>query len=310
MPTDETSTRAGTRALLETVGLRIRPDLALVAITGDDTRMWLNGQITNQVGTTEPGTAVYALVLSLKGRILTDLWALDRGDRFDLVVPQGRRAELLTYLDQYIIMEDVELAADDTRTVISLAGPRAKDTVAAVPDAREHAFPCDRLGTGGLDVVIDRGDERAVWDALVAAARERGGQPVDDETWEHTRILRGIPRYGVDFGDFTYPQEAGLKTRAISFQKGCYQGQEAVVMLEHRGKPPKRLVQLRLAEGTPPTPDATIFVGDVNVGRVTSATSDPEGGAVALGYMKRDHAALDGQARIGDATARIVAVPE
>jgi folate-binding Fe-S cluster repair protein YgfZ len=60
---------------------------------------------------TSKGDAVYALVLNIRGKILSDLWALDRGDGFSLVVPLDTRDALLAHLEQYIIMEDVVIAA-------------------------------------------------------------------------------------------------------------------------------------------------------------------------------------------------------
>ena len=97
---------------------------------------------------------------------------------------------------------------------------------------------------------------------------------------------RGVPRWGRDFGADTLPQEAGLK-HAVSFDKGCYLGQEPVVMLEHRGKPPKRLVRLELEDAV--EVGAPVEAAERQVGRVTSAA-----GTRALALVKRK--ALEGEA--------------
>ena len=58
-----------------------------------------------------------------------------------------------------------------------------------------------------------------------------------------------MPRFGVDFDDKTYPQEAQLEKVAVSFDKGCYLGQEVVCMLEMRGHVKRKLVPVVLDDG-------------------------------------------------------------
>lgn len=288
----------GARALRDAAGVRRLPD-QLLRVSGDDARSWLNGQITNDVASLEPEGARYALVVNLKGRVVTDLYVLDRGEALDLVLPPGRRDSVSEYLDGFIIMEDVELAAVDDVAVLSVQGPRAPEVVAkaGVPGP---AWPCRRLGTEGRDCVVPFADAEGTLAALVAAAESVGGGAISEDAWEMARIRAGVPTLGRDFGDDTYPQEAGLKARAVAFGKGCYQGQEAVVMLEHRGKPPKKLVQLHV-EGASMQGASIADAGTPlstaegrTVGHITSAVQDPEaGGCVALGYLKRDHAIED-----------------
>ena len=79
---------------------------------------------------------------------------------------------------------------------------------------------------------------------LDEVARGVGGALGDDAAWEALRIERAIPRFGVEFDATTYPQEAALEKRAVSFAKGCYLGQEVVCMLEMRGHVKRKLVPL------------------------------------------------------------------
>lgn len=217
------------RWLTETVG--VRPlTLGCIHVTGDDARTWLNGQITNDVSRTAPGDAAYAVAVDLKGRILTDLFALDRGDAFDLLVPRDRLEAMVEHFDRYVVMEDVELEGREI-TVISAQGP-------AAATLELDGFSCDRLGRGGFDVID--GD----LDAIVARAGRAGGGLVGEEAWELARLRAARPGYGADFDETTYPQEAGLTATAVSFTKGCYLGQEVICMLENRGQVRRRLVQL------------------------------------------------------------------
>ena len=92
------------------------------------------------------------------------------------------------------------------------------------------------------------------------------------------------------------PAEAGLDERAISFTKGCYPGQEPVARLHYRGHPNRGLRVLALEGAELPAYDAELTLDGKVVGRVTSATPDPEHGVVALAYIRRevaDDAILD-----------------
>ena len=295
-----TAEQAG--ALARTAGVMRLLDEAL-GIRGDDARAWLNGQVTNDVRHTAPGDAVYALIVSLSGKVLSDLWVLDRGDDgFVLLFPRGRRAPMREYLDRFVIMEDVEMDDLDV-AVLTAQGPRASEVL---PDG----FPCNRLGETGRDVLVAPADAAITLTRAVEAARLAGGCQVSAEGWELARVRQRVPRYGLDFGENTLPQEAGLKQRAVSFDKGCYQGQEAVVMLEHRGRPPKVLVALDIEGDGPPAPETPIDRDGSTVGRITTALADPEhpGHARALGYLKRAHTEGSPELRVAGRPARIEAL--
>ena len=120
--------------LTRAAGVRLLDGEALVSVTGDDARTWLNGQVTSDLRTTKSGDAVYGLVLTVKGRILADAWALDRGASFLLVVPRDARDSLVDRLEKYIIMEDVALARVDDLAVITVQGPAAPSVVRGIPE--------------------------------------------------------------------------------------------------------------------------------------------------------------------------------
>src|SRR5262249_30258701 len=73
----------------------------------------------------------------------------------------------------------------------------------------------------------------------------------DESAWEALRIEQGVPRFRHDFDESTYPQEASLEKRAVSFDKGCYLGQEVVCMLELRGQVKRKLVPVTLSASIP-----------------------------------------------------------
>ena len=122
------------------------------------------------------------------------------------------------------------------------------------------------------------------------------------------RVETGRPRYGVDLDDTVIPQEAGLNERAVSFEKGCYVGQETVARLCFRGKPNRHLRGLRLTgpaeSGTP------LRLGEREVGRLASVVESPRHGPIALALVRREAAPGDTLAvGDGDVRAEVVDLP-
>ncbi|MCA9610451.1 MAG: folate-binding protein YgfZ [Myxococcales bacterium] len=264
------------RWLRETVG--VRPlELGALRVTGEDARSWLNGQITNDVSRTQPGDAIYAVAVDVKGRILSELRALDLGDAgFDVLVPRERLAFLSEHLERYVVMEDVELVGRDL-VVVTAQGPAS-----AALDL--GGFPSDRLGQGGVDLVD------VSLETVVARAEQLGGGLVGEEGWELARLRARVPAWGLDFDETTYPQEAGLRATAVSFTKGCYLGQEVICMLENRGQLRRHLVALE-GDALPP-PGSALEREGVEVGTVRSGMVDPQAGIARFhAYVKRSAAA-------------------
>jgi folate-binding protein YgfZ len=267
--------------LESSVGVLAPTDRAIVSVSGEDAYEWLQGQITNQCEGTKPGDSVYAFVLTLKGRVLADVWALFHDDGIWLDAPASQIEALLERLDRYVIMEDVDLEHRADLRLLVAQGPRAGD-------AAPGGWAANKLGTGGRQWVVPEAELDAELERTTSRAADLGGGRIGEEAWRHAHVVRGRPRFGVDFGDWTYPQESGLTSLAVSFNKGCYIGQETVVMLENRGKAPKVLWRWAIAGDEEPPPSTAITKDGAVVGEVTSAAPAKDG-IVALGFLKRGH---------------------
>ena len=250
------------RAARESVLLVAEPDLALVVVTGDDRATWLNGLVTCDVAKLSDGACAYGLAVTQKGRILTDLFVLKRGDApggsIDVVLPSRVRDAVMDALGKYLVMEDAEMARDDSRRVWFAHGPKATEL---------GGVACDRTGLGGA-IVIASVEEK---DELAERVAALGGVVGDPAGWEALRVERGVPAFGVDFDDKTYPQEASLEKRAVSFEKGCYLGQEVVCMLELRGHVKRKLVPFVMDEGDAAAGAQVTDDAGVEIGKVSSA---------------------------------------
>src|SRR6202012_5214556 len=99
----------------------------------------------------------------------------------------------------------------------------------------------------GIDLLCEAGETAALTGPLPV----RGAELVSEAVADCVRVEHGRPRYGIDLDDSVIPQEADLNSRAVSFTKGCYVGQETVARLFYRGKPNRRLMGLKLAAAAP-----------------------------------------------------------
>jgi folate-binding protein YgfZ len=257
----------------------------------------LNAVLTNQVPE-EDRLGVYALLLNPKGRIQADLRVLKSGEDVLIEVePEGVAAakELLgRYAPFYRVgLEDLSETAASWG-VLGLYGPRAGDLLEG-PDLAEHESV--KVSLNGTDllavgVVVPVGgyDLLGPADALEAARnhlRERGAVAAGLDVYEAARIEAGVPRFGSDITPENFPAEAGILERAVSFEKGCYPGQETVARMHYRGHPNKMLHRF-VIEGSPPAPDTPIFQNEKQVGKITSIAPLPVNGeTLVLGYLSR-----------------------
>jgi folate-binding protein YgfZ len=294
----------GYDAVKKTTGIADRSGEARFRVTGPDRVTWLQGLLTNDIAALTPGTGCYAAYLTPQGRMLADIRVLHRGDALLLDVPAVSREAVFERLTTFIIMEDVVLDdVTDTLARIAVHGPQAFEVlskvVAFATPLAEHASVSahfgDRddviiagsrdLGVSGYDVYVDISAKAD----LLAALHTAGATTIDDEAWLTLRLEAGRPAFGVDMTTDTIPLEAGIEDRAISFTKGCYVGQEIIIRVMHRGhgRVARKLVGLQasasLASG------ATIYAGDREIGRVTSAAYSPALDRwIGMGYVQRD----------------------
>ena len=278
-------------------------DRAAVLLRGKDRSTWLNGLVTCDLAKRAEGAGAYGLIVEKKGRIQTDFFLVPGTETLVLAVPAALQKAMVELLDHQLIMEDVELETPDL-VFWQLHGTGAVAVATGLAAAWHGAL--DLLGEGGAIVAVSREESDAFGSRLRAAVVAAGGEVLEEEAWESLRIERGLPRFGVEFDASFYPQEAALERRAVSFDKGCYLGQEVVYMLENRGHVKRKLVPLDVdgdlapAAGVPITlPDGTV------VGDVKSGTVGPSGKASAIAMVKWAQAQAGTELRAGERVARV-----
>jgi folate-binding protein YgfZ len=338
--------------------------LRRVEVRGADRFRWLSGMVTNTVNDLFPNSGAWNLVLNAQGRIQGDLTVWRDGEEqspqrrtpdpeatrksdpmlgtpfagesgLELEIEAGQFEKLLAHLNQFIIMDDVELVplGEDSacgagaETAIGVTGPQTGDVLERLGlPFFAHPMERRRIEWNGLDLTMERGygvlaPHYVFWvpcaglQKLWSCIRTAGATPVGSASLEAFRVAEGIPVYGVDIVERDLPQETA-QSRALNFNKGCYLGQEIVERIRSRGNVHKHLRHLEL-DGPVPEASAELKLEDGSpAGHVTSAAelALEKGRRVFALAMVRAEAEvkeelLQYSAPAGAGTARIYAAP-
>jgi aminomethyltransferase len=328
--------------------------LRRVAVRGEDRFRWLSGMVTNTVNDLGANSGAWNLVLNAQGRIQGELYVWREGEKLELEIAADQYDRLLVHLERFIIMDDVELASLNEDSALGLAGPLAAGVLARLglpapfepltsvcaswngPDGNGSTVRIVH-GYGALAPHYEIWGSAAEIPALWQALLEAGAIPVGAATLEASRIAEGIPAYGIDIAERDLPQEVvpqvayfpgAIKSVranseqsappqvALSFNKGCYLGQEIVERIRSRGSVHRHLRHLELS-GPVPAAGAELRLDDGAVaGEITSAAELPlrKGLRVFALGMIRGEAEIHNQPlsyTAGTATgaARILAAP-
>ncbi len=299
---------------------------------GKDRASFLQGLLTNDIAALGPGQGCYAAWLTPQGRMITDLWVYELGDEMLLVFSRQTAAAMITRLDRLVFAEDVRFEDATAATAcVGVIGPNAATLIGSMTGLASAALAAmplhanQRLTLSDHPAVVVRTDDAGVdgfdlhveasrIDDVVAALNRAGALRLDESGAEALRIEAGIPAFGVDMDEDTIPLEAGIESRAISFTKGCYVGQEVIVRVLHRGhgRVAKRLVGITFeAAALPPAAGTPLLAADGrNVGRLTSSTVSPAiGRPIALGYVHRDLAEVGTPVTAGGQAGVVTALP-
>ena len=318
---EQPNLRSELKALVEGCGA-YEVDRTLVSLAGKDRVRWLNGMVSNNIRDLAPGLGVYAFVLNPQGQIQGDLYAFNRGETLILEIERAQ-AGLLPQLRRYIIMDKVEVQElGDSVAICGIAGAKAAQVIESLGiRTPETPLALSEANWNGVAVTVVRGDNPCVanyefWvpkeqaEAFRAAVLKAGALEVHGPTLDAFRIVCGIPKMGVDIRERTLPQEAA-QDRALSFNKGCYIGQEIVERIRARGSVHRQLTGFEVS-GSVPTEGSSIQVNGKEVGLITSTTTIPRSASarvIALGLLRKEHLTSDASFEVGAATVRPVPLP-
>jgi folate-binding protein YgfZ len=243
---------------------------------------------------------VYAFAVDVRGRIQFDLNIVAAKDRLLLDVDREALPAALAHMDRYLLSEKVTLkdvSADFAR--LGVVGPRAADVamklgvggLAALPALSLQTLPddvclirSDFTGLLGFELMVPTARAGAWWDRLV---QEHQLRPVGHAVVNVLRIEAGLPWPGAELTSQVLPAETGQIERAVSFNKGCYLGQEVVERMRSRDSLARRLVKVRTPSCAAVSLPLALLQNGAEVGRITSLQKHPvREECVGLAYVR------------------------
>ncbi len=310
-------------AAISACALFDKSDAGKLVLTGPDAPMFLGNLSTNDIKNLPLGGGCEAYFCDSRAKVQFQTWiyrVLIAGEHAMWVeTTPGRNEALAKYLDRYLISERVEIADVTAEyTQFHLCGPTAKAVLEkalgeSLPDLPEFANlerPLgsirrrDPLGLPGYDIVCAKERAEAVREIIDAVAGSA-------ETYETLRIEAGTPLFGPDIDENRFVMEVGNAARAVSYSKGCFLGQEPIVMARDRaGHVNRAFLGMKVLDGGPLPAGTKLFREGQEVGQVTSSCHSPRLELpVALGYLKWKHQEPGTRLEAGAQVVEVVGLP-
>ena len=274
-------------------------------LTGRDRAAYLHRIISNDVEGLAVGEGNYATILTNRGKIIADMNVYVFEESIGIETNAETTLSLYQELDKYLIADDVTIEDFTERNgAVGVHGPKSAELiqevcgwdvgnlpeyhsiVAEIDGRRIVCVRADETGEVGYNLCTASESIEWLWDTILTKGRAFDTAPVGLTALNTLRIEAGIPRYGAELSDSVFPGEAELED-AISFEKGCYIGQEIVARMKYRGHPNRLLRGFEIASDTLPQSDDRLFDGDKEIGWITSAVVSPTlGKTIGMGYVR------------------------
>jgi len=291
--------------------------LGLISCSGEDAQAFLHGQLSNDVKQLTPERSEYAAYCSAKGRMLANflLWREDQA--YCLQLARSLLPAVQKRLAMFVLRAKVKLAdASESRPVLGLAGSAAagalRELFPRLPQ-RVHELVHDpangtliALPGARFQLVAEADTAKRLWRQLAEVLT-----PVGAPCWEWLEIRNGLPLITPATQEQFVPQMANMELiGAVSFEKGCYPGQEIVARTQYLGQLKRRMVLAHVAGARPPQAGDELFSSEVDgqaSGMVVNAQAAPDGGYDLLAVVQTASIA-QGALHFGSADGPILSI--
>ena len=269
--------------------------LTVISLRGPDSEKFLQGQLTADMREVSHGLSRLAMHLSLKGRGMVSMRLLPAEDGFDILVPHNMAGSLMERLKKYILFSKAEMQFDEQRVVLGLTGGHANEALSAAGlPVPENADSCQRhdditLANAGHDTrhLLVLPEQRAIelWPTL--AQHQHCGAALHARLAE---ISAGEAHIQPGSEDLFLPQVLNYDlSHGVSFNKGCYVGQEVVARMHFKGKLKQRMQRHRWQGNHNPAPGNTLRNHDGKpIGEVVASVAYADQ-TEALVVIRLDH---------------------
>jgi tRNA-modifying protein YgfZ len=242
----------------------------IIEVTGDGAESFLQGQLTQDVRRLGRSGSLPAAWCNPKGRVFCVMRMIKADGAIGLVVPAELAEPVVKRLTMYRLRARVRIAlADPEWRCLAVTGAGDLDALAALDLLPERGAAARGRGLVAVELnsrprCVELYGPRAAFDRSGLTIR----QPLTDRQWQAALIDAGVPTVLAATAEKYTPHMLNLdRLGALSFDKGCYTGQEVVARTEHLGQAKRRLMHYRVAGGTPAVGDRLVHeereVGDV-----------------------------------------------
>ena len=252
----------------------------LIALRGPDAGTFLQGMVTSDVLQLEVGQIHSSLICGNKGKIQHHLLILrSHSNQWIVICDPGEGRSVGTLLDNFHVREDLNLRLLNNEEMLrmDLIGPFAENILEKMghdPDNSQWVFEGTKVLSYRHDLgrsprFINLVNIGVIQKIVEKVLKFQNVDLISLEAFDLIRIAEGVPRAGVDYSSENFPQEAALGNH-ISYNKGCYIGQEPHARMYHRGHPNWLSVWLKIPVKSPATAGSPLFQGGKEIGKITS----------------------------------------
>ncbi|HXG64782.1 MAG TPA: aminomethyltransferase family protein [Blastocatellia bacterium] len=276
-----------------------------IKVGGKEGAQFLHGLVTNDVKSLAKGKGMRAAFLTGHGKVKALCRIFSLGEEYLVINDPQTHEKVFKYVFPFTYAGNFKAEdVSDQHRILSVQGPKSllvmkEVCFEPVPDLEEYgwiptiiaghhviAARTSHTGEMGYDILAPAAGLKDIWDFILLKGAFHDIVPFGQKALDHMRIEAGIPRYGIDADESNMMLELGMAD-AVSYNKGCYTGQEAVAMATYRGHVSKKLSGLILAGETVPAPGDKIAKDGKEIGYITSSLqSQSLASVIAMGYVK------------------------
>ena len=301
------------RYLREKAGYFFLDDLCLILAKGSDLFSYLQTQTTNDVKQLKLGQGQNNAIVDRKAKVISTFSLHRTGeDSAVILVETLQKENLLNHLNNFLFREDVTLSSSD-QFLLAVQGPRSLEVIenftrsrASIPEKPNDIFEFkyeekpalaiakSLTGEEGCVLAFQTTSKEIITCKLLEIEQQNLLVQVDSHAREVFRIESGLPRYGKDINNKNILPETGLEHTSVSYNKGCYIGQEVIARIKTYGAPNFSLMGLILKGTDLPLIDGEIKLDSKKLGVIKSSTfSYSLQKNIALAYIQKDHRSPD-----------------
>ena len=307
------SSQENHRYLREKAGYFFLEDLCLISAEGSDLFSYLQTQTTNDVNELKPGQGQNNAIVDRKARVISTFSLHRTGEESAVILVETQQKEnLLNHLNSFLFREDVTLTSS-SHFVLALQGPKSHEIIKiftrsndSIPEKPNDickftfeglpalAIAKSLTGEEGCVLVFQTESEDTITKKFLEFEQQNLLIQVDHHAREVFRIEAGIPSYGKDINDKNILPETGLEHSSVSYNKGCYIGQEVIARIKTYGAPNFALMGLTIEGDVLPISGSEIKLASKKLGVIKSSIfSYSLQKNISLAYIQKDHRSPD-----------------